>query len=283
MLFLFPPLIEAVDAIDAGLLVGHGVADDAAEQRAGRLDACRLLGEARYDPDLDPSDFDDPRHPSQPNPYFPLTVGSRWLYRGGAEADSVEVVDETKLIEGITCAVVRDQVTTDGLVTEKTDDWYAAAKDGTVWYFGEEVKTYESFAGDHPRRPELVSIDGSFKAGRDGDKPGVIFEGSPEKGDAYLEEFSLANAEDLALILATDYAFGKHPDLDKAVPKSLADRYCGGGDCVVTKNTSLLEPGLVERKYYSPGVGLFLETNPDTGEVLQLVGCNVDSRCPPLP
>jgi len=32
---------------------------------------------------------------------------------------------------------------------------------------------------DRPRKPELVSIDGSFKAGREGDKPGIIFSAVP--------------------------------------------------------------------------------------------------------
>jgi hypothetical protein len=60
-------------------------------------------------------------------------------------------------------------------------------------------------------------------------------------------------------------------------------------DCVVTENVSLLEPSVVERKYYAPGIGFFLETNPDSdnGEIVQLVKCNVDPRCqslpPPLP
>lgn len=44
---------------------------------------------------------------------------------------------------------------------------------------------------------------------------------------------------------------------------------------------SPLEPDVVERKYYSPGVGVFLEVGPD--EVVQLVGCNVDPKCPPVP
>src|SRR5205085_1766981 len=55
------------------------------EQRSGRLDACKLLGEGRYDPDFDPARFDDPKRPTRPNPYFPLTVGDFWEYRGGDE------------------------------------------------------------------------------------------------------------------------------------------------------------------------------------------------------
>jgi hypothetical protein len=252
------------------------------QQLKGRRAACRALGQDRYDPDIDPALFDDPKDPTNPNPYFPLTVGNRWEYRGGNETNVVEIVNETKLIEGVTCIVVRDQVFKDGDLVEDTDDWYVPAKDGAVWYFGEEVKDYESFDGDVPRRPELVKIDGSFKAGRDRDKPGVIFQASPTPGGSYLEEFSLGNAEDVTEVLSTSYAFGSDGELDELVPKLLADRFCAG-DCVVTKNFSLLEPGVFARKYYAPGVGFFLEVQPDTGEVLQLVDCSFDPRCGGLP
>jgi len=251
------------------------------EQRVGRLDACKSLGDGRYDPDFSPTLFDDPRNPTKPNRYFPLTVGNRWEYRGGNEVNTVEVVNETKLIAGVTCIVFRDLVMRDGDLAEATDDWFTAAKDGSTWYFGEEVKDYESFDGDDPRRPELVSIDGAFKAGREGDKPGMIFLASPKPGDVYLEEFSLANAEDATEILSTTYAFGSSPDLDQSVPQQLAQRFCAG-DCVVTKNFSLLEPGDVARKYYAPGIGVFLEVESD-GFVSQLVDCNFDPRCVGLP
>jgi hypothetical protein len=52
---------------------------------------------------------------------------------------------------------------------------------------------------------------------------------------------------------------------------------------VVTKNFSLLEPGIFARKYYARGIGFFLEVKPDTGEVLQLVNCSFDDRCKDLP
>jgi hypothetical protein len=175
------------------------------EQRDGRLDACKSLGEGRYDPDFDPALFDDPRNPTNPNSYFTLTVGNRWEYRGGTEINTLEVLNEIKLIAGVRCIVVRDLVTKAGDLAEATDDWYAQAKDKNIWYCGEEIKNFESFDGDDPRRPELVSIDGSFKAGRDGDKPGITFLASPTQGDVYLEEFSLGNAEDVTEILSTTY------------------------------------------------------------------------------
>ncbi|MGH9845873.1 MAG: hypothetical protein ACREEM_44780 [Blastocatellia bacterium] len=175
--------------------------------------------------------------------------------------------------------MIDDQVFENGFLKEDTDDWYAQAKDRNVWYLGEEVKDYETYDGDKPRKPELVSISGSFKEGRNGDRAGVIFQASPQAGQAYLEEFSLGNAEDVTVILSTSYAYGRDRDLDRFVPRQLADRFCAGGDCVVTKNFSLLEPGVFGRKYYARGIGVFFEVNPDTGKFSQLANCNFDSRC----
>lgn len=141
---------------------------------------------------------------------------------------------------------------------------------------------FESFDGDSPRRPELVSIDGSFKTGRDGDKPGMILPASPAPGEVYREEFSLGNAENIAKVLSTTYSYGADPALDDRVPQALAELLCHG-DCLVMRNASLLEPGVFARKYYAPGICLFLEINPHTGQVVQLVECHVDARCASLP
>jgi hypothetical protein len=64
------------------------------------------------------------------NPYFPLPVGRRLGYRGiedgQKEVDRVSVTDRTKVIEGITATVVRDEVLKQGgRLLEKTFDWYA--------------------------------------------------------------------------------------------------------------------------------------------------------------
>jgi hypothetical protein len=253
-------------------------------QRDARLAACRLLGERRYDPDLEPAMFEsDYTRLSHPNPYFPLKIGNQWEYTSGDEFNVVKILDHTKLIDEIRCIVALDQVFTLGDLTEDTNDWFCQAVDGTVWYFGEETSELESFDGDVPRLPEVVSTDGSFKADRDLDAGGIIFLASPKKGDAYYEEFSLGNAEDLSLILSTTYKYGNNRELDKDVPRALADLFCSAGDCVVTRNTSQLEPGIVERKYYARGIGVFVETNLSGERPTVLTGCNFDPRCALLP
>lgn len=275
--------VERRECIDEAAAERTEAREACREQLEARREACNLIGEQRYDPDFDPLNFDaDFRQLSNPNPYFPLGIGQRREYAGGDERTVVEVLDATKQIEGVTCIVVRDLVYEDDELVEATDDWFAAGRDGSSWYCGEEAKDYESFEGDRPRHPELVSIDGSFKHGRERDKAGIIMPARPQPGQVYQEEFSLGNAEDIAEVVSVGYAYGRDPVLDRHVPAELAQRLCQD-DCVVTRNTSLLEPGQVELKYHARGIGVFLETVPDEGKTLQLVGCNFDARCVALP
>lgn len=250
------------------------------DQKSARRDVCGLLGEGRYDPDFDPEFFTDPF--SNTNPYFPLAAGNRSKFVGGGEVNTIEVLDHTKSIEGVTCAVVHDQVLVDDIVTEDTDDWFAQANDGDIWYCGEETKEYETFDGDNPVVPELVNTDGSFKAGRGGDKAGIAFLAAPETGRAYRQEFSLSNAEDMAQVVSTTYRYGDDADLDELVPADLANLLCDG-DCVVVYEFTPLSPGDAERKYYAPHIGVFLEVDLTAEAISQLVECNYDPRCAQLP
>lgn len=257
------------------------------EQFNARLEVCDLIGDGRYDPDFDPANF-----LSQPvgNTYFPLAVGNRWVYQGIVENDEGEEVTETiqvtvladtKNIEGVTCLVVNDVVDEDGHVIEDTDDWYAhQSASSDIWYCGEIARDFETFEGDNPPNPELVSIEGSFKAGRDGDKPGILIRAAPKLGETYRQEFSLGNAEDVAQVLSTTYVFGGETDnpesLDYLVPEDLANTFCNDAvPCLVTREFTPIDPGVEERKYYAPEIGKFLEVNLESGEIIELVECNL--------
>jgi hypothetical protein len=230
------------------------------EQYEARLDVCDLVGEARHDPDFDPADFVDPDDIGglvDPNPFFPLVPGTRWVLQGGEETITVTVLAETKLIEGVTCRVVNDVVEEDGAVIEDTDDWYAQDLAGNVWYCGEIAMDFESFEGDDPEEPELVSIDGSFKAGRDFAKPGTLVLADPQVGDAYRQEFALGEAEDAAEVISVTGT--------ESVPAAACSE-----SCLVTRDFTPLDPGVEEMKYYAPGVGLILEVD-DEGNRTELV------------
>jgi hypothetical protein len=253
-------------------------------QHHARRDLCHVLGEGRYDPDFDPVDFDDDfTNLANPNPYFPLTIGNRWKYVGGGETITVRVLDKIKLIEDVTCIVVNDLVTEDGQKIEDTDDWYAQATNGDAYYCGEIAKNFETFEGDDPEKAELVDVEGSWKAGRDGSKPGIIFLNEPRVGDLYRQEWAPGDAEDVAKVLSTTYHYGDGPELDEFVPQELADLLCASSDCIVTLDFTPVEPGVFERKYYAPEIGLFLEVDPKTGDIVQLVRCSFDARCEDLP
>ena len=246
------------------------------EQHEARLDLCGALGEDPYDPDWDPGMFDsDFTSPTMPNPYWPLDIGAEWEFEGGDEEITVTVLNETKSIDGVTCIVVNDVVTEGGELIEDTDDWYGQATNGDTWYCGEIALNFETFPGDNPDDPELIDIEGSWKAGNEaGDKPGVIMfhEYSPEftAGTVYRQEVSWGNAEDAAEILSTSYYYPDGSDLDDLVPAALATIMCSDG-CVVTREFTPVEPGAEAIKYYARDVGVFLEV--EDGEIVELVSC----------
>lgn len=265
---------------------------DCKERRNGRRNLCFALNEDKYDPDIDPAEFDSSF--TVQNLYYPLGIGDKHEYVGiddegeVSEHINIEVLDKTKSIQGLTCRVINDIVTEacdeeSCDVIEDTDDWYAQHNNGDTYYCGEEAKDFEYTDGDMPREAELVEIGGSFKGGRDGDKVGIIFKGNPIEGETYRQEWSLGNAEDWATVLATAYGTGDGFDadtddeesLDYLVPEDLAEYFCGNNSCVVTKDGNGLEPGAIERKYYAPGVGVFLEVNVEDEEIVRIVACEV--------
>jgi hypothetical protein len=162
----------------------------------------------------------------------------------------INVQHQTRKILGVECTQVRDTVTLDGEVTEDTLDWYAQDKQGNVWYFGES--TFELEDG----RP--VSVEGSWRGGIEGAKPGIIMKAHPSAGDVYRQEFLLGSAEDLAEVLS----------LTGGASATAASCH---GQCVVTHEFTPIEPTLNERKYYAPNLGFILEVDVATGDRLELI------------
>lgn len=229
------------------------------EQLDARSELCDAIGEARYDPEFDPADFVDPLEIGvsvDPNPYFPLVQGRQWIYEGGGEIITVTITDRVKSITGVNCLMVNDVVEKDGSVIEDTDDWYAQDEDGNVWYCGEDARDFELQDGEE--EPELISIEGSWKAFRDFAEPGILMWADPQLGTVYRQEMALGDAEDAAEIVSVSAS--------EAVPAAICT-----DDCVVTLDFTPLDPGGFEYKYYAPGVGMILEIDPETGDRLELV------------
>lgn len=195
------------------------------------------IGDEPYEPVIDPANF----VAQIDNQYLPFTPGTIMIYEGesedGSERIEVEVTQETKEVLGVTCTVIRDRVWVDGELEEDTFDWFAQDKDGNVWYFGEESKEYEDGV--------IVSTGGSWEAGVDGAKPGILMKANPKVGDAYRQEYYEGEAEDLAEVISLN--------------ESVSVEYGDFDNCLKTKEWNPLEPDVVENKYYAPGIGVILE------------------------
>lgn len=194
---------------------------------------------------IDPSEFTT----EIDNPYWPMKPGSRWIFRetnaeGAVSRVVVTVLDKTKTIaNGVEARIVHDQGTEHGQVVEDTYDWYAQDGDGNLWYLGEDTTEYEN------GKPKTKQ--GSWEAGVDGALPGIIMPASPQVGMTYREEYYKGHAEDGASILLTN-----------ALVKVPYGRFENG---VQTRNTSGIEPDVIEEKIYARGVGVVLEITVSGG------------------
>lgn len=193
--------------------------------------------DAVYDVDIDPADFESTGITG--NLYFPLIAGKTYVYEGsGEDGEKIRVVTEytgdTKIIMGITCVIVHDQEYEDEQLIEDTYDWYAQDKEGNVWYFGEASQEIENGA--------VVGTSGSWEAGVDGALPGIIMLADPLPNLWYRQEYYKGEAEDVAQVLSTS--------------TSITVPYGSFDNCLQNAEWNLLEAGVVEHKYYAPGVGL---------------------------
>jgi hypothetical protein len=175
------------------------------------------------------------------NPYLPMKAGTRRVYRetenGEVNRVVVKVTRRTRRVAaGIRARVVRDTVRHRGEVVEDTFDWYAQDRRGNVWYVGEDTTEYES------GRP--VSKEGSWEAGVDGAKAGIVMLAHPRVGRRYRQEHYPGHAEDRAKVLSRDE--------QAQVPAGHYRRV------LLTKEWNPLEPKVLEYKLYAKGVGLVL-------------------------
>jgi len=172
------------------------------------------------------------------NPWFPFKPGNKWHYRGvdadGRFVDNMRVTHRTKKIEGVRITVVHDVVRKGGKPREITNDFYAQDRHRNIWYFGENTRELD-------RRGHVTSREGSFKAGRDGARPGVLIPGDPRVGQTARQEFYKGHAEDHFKVLGTS--------------ADVTSPYVSSRHAVRTREWTPLEPKVFENKYYVRGVG----------------------------
>lgn len=230
------------------------------EQQEARKDVCELLGENRYDPEalLDAPNFVE--QPDDSNPYFSLKPGHTYVARAGENFEEtiiVTVTDETREVLGVNCRLVVDIVLVDEdgeiVPLEVTDDYYAQALNGDVHYCGEVARNFEEGV--------LVNLDGSFEAGRDLAKSGILIKAQPMAGDAHRQEYLLGEAEDVIRYVAG----ADNPTSVGEGEGGENPNFPCGGNCVKTEEFIPPEPGAGEFKYFSPGIGFVLGVGLEDG------------------
>jgi hypothetical protein len=115
------------------------------------------------------------------NPYFILIPGYQLSYKNGNDADTVTVLNETKVIDGVETRVVEDCEMKSGQLIELTHDYYAIdSATNDVYYFGEDVDTY--------RNGKVTGHEGTWLSGVKGAKFGLMMPGKPGAGQRFYPE-----------------------------------------------------------------------------------------------
>jgi hypothetical protein len=183
------------------------------------------------------------------NPWYPLIPGTVYTYKGvkdgKAAVDVLAVTHKTTRIAGIRATVVYDKLYQNGRLAERTTDWYAQDRSANVWYLGERTATLDAHG-------KVISTEGSFKAGVKGAHAGILMPGHPAVGQQARQEYSRGHAEDqfevlsLSTPITTAAASSKH--------------------ALLTQETTRLEPGVLDHKYYVRGIGTVLEKTVKGGD-----------------
>jgi hypothetical protein len=189
------------------------------------------------------------------NPWFPLRHGNRLVYRGtegrNRLRDAFFSTYTTTVIDGVTCRAVRDRLFQNGNLREVTTDWYAQTKRGTVWYFGERTAELD-------RRGHVTSREGSFRSGRNGAEAGIFMPAHPRVGQSFKQEDYPGHAEDRFSI--------------RDLTASISVPVLASDSAMLTRETTPLEPGVVDHKYYVRDIGTVRELTVKGGtESLRLV------------
>ncbi|HZM28201.1 MAG TPA: hypothetical protein VFB89_12705 [Gemmatimonadales bacterium] len=168
------------------------------------------------------------------NPYFVLEPGHYRILRGGEEEITMTVLDETRIVAGVETRVIEEREMVNGQLAEISRNFFAINKlNQDVLYFGEEVDMYKD--------GKVVSHDGSWVAGVNDAKAGLIMPGKPRKGFRHYQEQAPGVAMDRAEILSTT----EKVQTDAGTYEK----------CLKVVETSPMIRG-AEYKYFAPGIGL---------------------------
>jgi hypothetical protein len=166
--------------------------------------------------------------------YFILTPGFQLTLASQSAQLIITVLDETKVINGITTRVIEEREEISGNLYEISRNFYAIDPEtGDAFYFGEEVDFYEN--------GEIVGHKGEWLAYEKENRPGLIIPGVPEVGMKYYQELAPGAAMDRAEVISVSETF--------STPAGEFE------NCLRTEESSKIEP-VIEHKTYCPGIGL---------------------------
>lgn len=169
------------------------------------------------------------------NPYFNLTPGYVLSFAHGKDTDTLTVLKETKMVDGVECRVVEDSEMVNGQLVEFTRDYFAIdSATNDVYYMGEDVNVYKNGT--------LVDHAGAWLSGVNGAKFGMWLPGSPKAGQRFYQEQAPGAGMDRIEIAAVNEKV--------TTPAGTFDK------CVHVVETSDLEKDLKDHKQFCPGVGL---------------------------
>ena len=147
----------------------------------------------------------------------------------------ITVLDETKKVGDINTRIVEEKEWEGDELIEISRNYFAISKrTNAVYYFGEDVDMYKG--------GKVVSHDGSWLAGKDGAKHGMIMGGTQLLGARYMQEVAPEVAMDRAEVVSLDRKVTTPAGKFKNVLK--------------IQESTPLEPGHIEFKYYVKGIGL---------------------------
>jgi hypothetical protein len=180
--------------------------------------------------------------PTGRNPYFILEPGFQLVLEGSTGFLGltdvklvITVLDETKEVDGIVTRVVEEREWKNNELYEVARNFFAIdpeTKD--VFYFGEEVDFYSD--------GKIVDHKGSWLAGENDAKSGLIMPGEPKVGMMYYQEVAPEVAMDRAEIIDLNYEL-----------ETPAGTFSG---CLKTKEGTSLNLSETEYKTYAAGIGL---------------------------
>lgn len=177
------------------------------------------------------------------NPWMPLTPGTTLTYKGvkdkTTERDVFKVTRRTKVVGGVRCVVINDRVyDANGRLSERTTDYYAQDRKGSVWYFGEDTASLDASG-------RVTSTEGTWHAGVNGARAGLFMPAHPRVGEHHRQEFLGGHAEDQFRVVSL-HSRVKVP-------------YVRSRNALQTHEWTALEPGVLDAKYYVRGIGEVFE------------------------